>query len=42
MILDLQKVWSVMNFITEQEDVYNEKDIYPYKTLQRNEKIHNK
>lgn len=29
MILDLQKVWSVMNFIIEQEDVYNEKDIYP-------------
>lgn len=30
MILDLQKVWSIMNFITEQENVYNEKDIYPY------------
>lgn len=29
MILDLQKVWSVLNFITEQENVYNEKDIYP-------------
>lgn len=29
MKLDLQKVWSVLNFITEQENVYNEKDIYP-------------
>jgi hypothetical protein len=29
MILDLQKVWSVMNFIAEQENLYNEKDIYP-------------
>lgn len=29
MKLDLQKVWSVLNFISEQEDVYNEKDIYP-------------
>lgn len=30
MILDLQKVWSVLNFITEQEEVLYEKDIYPY------------
>lgn len=29
MKLDLQKVWSVLNFIKKQEDVYNEKDIYP-------------
>jgi hypothetical protein len=30
MILDLQKIWNTMNFISEQEDVLNEKDIYPY------------
>ena len=29
MILDLQKIWNTMNFISEQTDVLNEKDIYP-------------
>lgn len=29
MILDLQKLWSVLNFITEQEYLIKEKDIYP-------------
>ncbi len=27
--LDLYRVWEIMNFITEQEGLLNEKDIYP-------------
>lgn len=27
--LDLYRIWEVLNFITEQEDRLNEKDIYP-------------
>lgn len=29
MKLDLQKIWNILNFITEQEYLINEKDIYP-------------
>lgn len=29
MKLDLQKIWNILNFITEQEYLINKKDIYP-------------
>lgn len=29
MILDLQKIWNILNFITEQEYLINKRDIYP-------------
>lgn len=28
--LDLYRVWEIMNFITEQENLLNEKSVYPY------------
>lgn len=28
--LDLYKIWEVLNFITEQEEIIEEKEIYPY------------
>lgn len=29
-ILDLHRIWEILNFISEQENILNDKDIYPY------------
>ena len=28
--LDLHRIWEILNFISEQEQILNDKDIYPY------------